>query len=761
MKNSSRNVITMKTNFYKKSKNHAKDNDKNSTNEKNDCYHIMHHWSWKDQTTETTHLSTPLSLPNIVLHPPVVSSSPSAAASAATSKVSGEAKEDSVFFLSCPPPPPPLSPRLGFNNNMMPRHALRPQQQVQVQGITRKRRAFDNDGPLVQAGTVNGPPRHAFSASSFVDSTTTTSTITTTTQHSTNSGGGDCGAKTQKCMNGVGASCTTNSHIHDNHDHDDVYDHQDNGCGNTQGKWMLDRKCTPPTSPTLSSSPTTRRILTTSGFIAATTTSVIPTIQSTIVTSTTPIPFRTMTPPASQCMTSSASPFATSPYSKELSRFSNLTIQSPGSSFTAYSPHGGVKHQHQVCSSPSPCYNNSSNLGGLSSSLSSNTDNKFQAFLLQKQNPPRHVPIALVTGETMLHTNKKDGTSIIVPPRRNPLCDSISGSYGKGKSAVRPATPFLCLRNDNDDHYDHHHHHVDETCNKPTIPTVPDVSPQCHLSPQSSGGLSEDVHGKSSSSDGKRNEDTDVTSPPIAFLDMKPNQEHTAGRQKTSQTSTFTTSLLKQRSTDSLDDFFFSDDVSLGSSLTDSGDEGEWFFLCEPTMDASPTDCAHHWEAPRPSVLRQKLRRIPKLPFPPPPPTNNNAAPTGTDYITFSTRLLSKNVSTTKSQYSSSSSLFGLGIPQANSKASLNGESFTSHNWGSRKQLKTASFYALSQHESSSQSLQHLSAVSNAASSNSDLLSKTTPRDLVTPPVSAAFPESNDGPPPLKRSYHMNSSFFF
>lgn len=642
-------------------------------------------------------------------------------------------QEEPAFFLSCPAPP-------SFWN--MPSSS-------QEQDVQRQRpRTPQEDESLLKADITGATTR---SSGDTTPITSSAAVYQETTRifvpiPNLNLQGHNSTTRKRRAFDNHGPLMARTYNMHDDHCIDD--DGTGDGFGSFRETQLLQQhlKCTPPSSP---SSPSTRihsRCITSTSHmshpahpsavgssVATTSASAVATLQSTTTSiTTTPIPFsRTTTPPILPfSMTTSASPFSTSTYSKELSRIGNLTIQSPGSSFTAYHSPAHVKH-----GCPSPTCNNNKNTNGVPQSSSD------MLPALQKQNP-RHVPIAFVTRPASNHDYREE-SPVLIPTT---------------------TAPFHCVQKD-DDHY---HKYQRSSHQDNYVPTNVEKS-QCRRhsflssSHSSSDSLEDDVNRKSR--DGRN--DAKV-SPPVSFLDFSQN-EGNFGRQQKSQISSFT-SLLKQKSNDSLDDFFFSDDVSLGSSLTESGDEGDWFFLCQPKFEASPTDCAHHWKMPRSSFLHENPRRIPKLPFPTTTSTNSNVAPTSTndDYVTFSTRFISKNVptSTTKSQYSSSSTLFGMGIPQANSKASFNDEQTSSYNVaGPRQQQKMAPFSTVCRHESlSSQSLQNVVASSSNATTSaggSDVLIKTTTtaptRDLVTPPVSLVFQETNEPPPLKKASYHMKS----
>lgn len=665
----------------------------------------------------------------------------SSTASRRTADSSAVEDEKLLFFLSCPPPPP----RGGIDNfptqevqrsttttreqqeqedefvtstkttntdkrlsssrsssaaasEETPRNLFLPRPSRIFQGIatnTRKRRASDKDGPLAMATSCY----QAFSASSSSSFATSTGT---------QEGHDDIMSQGTMRKGASGNSCM-----------DDGGD-EDTDCGNTKKQQLLqhDKHTLPPptspypTTPVLSINIDPITSSPSNPISCALTASSVNGIQPI----STPIPVRATATPSIAMRRTSASPFSTCSYSKELSRIGNLTIQSPGSSFTAY------RSPFKYGSYPPNSYINTHHFDNHHSPSGMLPTN------LLKQNP-RQVPIALVTVDKSL---KSTCVPTIAPPSYSQSSDAIPSSHGDGAFPfLRPtASPNCCVQHD-DSCCDERYHGVN-------IPNIGEtVLPPRHdntlLSPNSPSRVLQDASENNSDACNGANISPQA---PVAFLDMN------APPRQRNKLSSFQ-SLFKQTSNDALDDFFHSDDVSLGSSLTESGDEGDWFFLCEPKLEASPTDCAHQWKRKkhRSSFLHVNPNRIPKLPF---PTTDPKVASKDVDYADFCKRFRRPE---------SNVSMIELSAPGCHDNFGESKEP-PSH----RKRTPVA-VTALNQHdESSMQQLQNTAAPPHASSG--DLLLdhgvETRRRDLVTPPVSM-FHETS-GPPPLKTNYHRLKS---
>lgn len=234
--------------------------------------------------------------------------------------------------------------------------------------------------------------------------------------------------------------------------------------------------------------------------------------------------------------------FALSPTTQELSSFGNMTIQSLGSSFASYS-NGKA---------PFPP---DSNTSVTSASLVTPRS--------QIKQSPRHVPIAVVS------TDATEALAIPSTPRETPQTEGsllLFGSPSAIQSPVIHESPNFLL-------------------------------PRCSKISSNSRN-----HSRISNAS-NHNKNT----PPISFLRLDHSEKKGDHPRKSSLGARPTTSrslLKKSTSTDSLDDFHSIDDACADGSLSDSCDEGGWFFLCSPKKNTATDD-----DSPR----SQKKQKAPNL----------------------------------------------------------------------------------------------------------------------------------------------------
>jgi hypothetical protein len=409
-------------------------------------------------------------------------------------------------------------------------------------------------------------------------------------------------------------------------------------------------------------------------------------------------PMRRLTPPSSPNV-GFASPInrrisLLSPTTQELSTFGNMTIQSFGSSFASYS-NGRMP---VISDSYTP-----SDAGGTPRSQI-------------KQSPrqsPRHVPLAIVC------TNTPDTLSLPCTPRKSQNAEGNLPVFGSPR-AIQTRSPA----------------HVHES---PKF-----LLPRCNRMTGKSGIFPGSIQGERDN-------------PPMHFLRLDknpPKNEGTSTRKSNPYGLPIASRSLLQKvsSADSLDDFNCMDDGSANGSLSDSCDEGGWFFLCSPEKPISTAEDD--------STRSQKKLRSPSIDNPPSRKLDLSSAVSSSENSEVSNdNLLPLRVrsciasGTQKSRKpitsTSTSSLFGMDIICENSMSRHPSTNMFSRDHQDAFGHPSAALARALSRTESDQSLGRLCLDSAQMYGGS--------RDMITPPiVMSSLPEQ---PPLMKRYLQQQKNF--